>query len=60
MWRPYGTRLIEIILPGTACRAWSLFRPSGTGVTAKSETRTTHLKSGRCSSHGSEWRGAVI
>ncbi len=32
LWRPYGTRLIGLILPGTAVPGYRLFRPCGTAL----------------------------
>ena len=39
--RPYGTRVMDEILPGTAVPGYRLLRPCGTGVVAVSKSLRT-------------------
>jgi hypothetical protein len=38
MCRPYGTRVIDLSLPGTTVPGYRLFRPYGTGSVAASSS----------------------
>jgi hypothetical protein len=45
--RPFGTRLIDLILPGTDVPGYRLFRPYGTGVVAVPSPFEPHNRLGK-------------